>query len=59
MRLSFAGALAVFCSTPCIKDSSQLSILLLSRQSFCSLRLIQSGSAVGRLLVSERSFSFW
>lgn len=59
MRLSFAGAFAVFRGTPCIKDASQLSILLLSRQLFCGLRSIQSGSAVGRLLVSERSFSFW
>lgn len=56
MRLSFSDALAVFHSTPCIKDSSSLSILL---QPFCSLRSIQSGSAVGRLVVSERSFLFW
>lgn len=39
--------------------SSNLSIVLLSRQPFWGLRLIQSGPAVGRLVVSERSFLFW
>lgn len=56
MRLSFVGALAVFHSTTCIKDSSSFSIVPLSRQPFCSLRSIQSGPAAGRLVVSEKSF---
>lgn len=59
MRSHFACVPAVFRSTPAIKASSSLSIILLSRQPFCSLRSIQSGPAVGRSAVSEWSSLFW